>query len=161
MKKILKPFACCLLVILFACSKNDNDPETGDYNLRVSMVIHCGWASCLDSLSIDGNYASLKQNYRANSSTIKVSAVKVLEDKQIESLKTALDWNYFSSLNYNSGDLGADGCDIWLRINRGNQSHAIRFSPTDTIPQLRAFTDQLDSIWSDMGNFPPEMLDNF
>lgn len=161
MKKLIRHISLGILISLSSCSKNTNEPEGADYNLELSMGIHCGWDLRQDSISIAADSASLHQNYRVDSNTIKLSASKSLGVQQIKSLKAALDWNYFSALNYNSGDLGSDGCDIWLRIKRGGQSHEIRFSPSDTIPQLRALTDQLDSIWSEMGDFPPEMLDNF
>ena len=159
-----KTFTLCtsLLVLLFiaSCSKS-KDESTAQAKLKITMGIHCGWNLRLDSLNVDEKFVALRQNYFTNGQTIKVSSNKVLENSRLQSLENALDWGYFSSLNYNSGDLGSDGCDIWLRVNKGSQSHEIRFSPNDTIPQLRAFTDQLDSLWSTMGSFPSDMLDNF
>jgi len=161
MKKTISLCASFLLLLLIAsCSKSEDEPSA-QANLKITMGIHCGWNLRLDSLSVDANYASLRQNYNSNGQTIKLTNLNLIGNNQVKSLENALDWAYFSSLNYNSGELGSDGCDIWLRVNRDGQSHEIRFSPDDTIPQLRAFTDQLDSIWSEMGNFPPEMLDNF
>jgi hypothetical protein len=155
-----------LLVIssLFgACTKKDSGEDNNNTNLKITMGVHCGWGLRFDSLSIENNNADLVQKFTdpTLNATISIVSQESLTTSEINALKAALDWNYFSSLNYNSGNLGSDGCDIWLKIDNGTQKHEIRFGLADTIPQLRPLTDQLDSLWSRMGEFPPDMLDNF
>jgi hypothetical protein len=152
-----------LLVLITACSKENAEETNESQVLKINMGIHCGWGLRLDSLTIMSNQAHLIQNFRSDpfSVFISVDSVKSLSNSQVNDLVAALDWNYFQSLNYNSGTVSSDGCDIWLKIEQGGQKHAIRFSPADTIPQLRKLSDQLDSIWVNMGYSPDDLLKNF
>jgi len=159
------PLLSLLLIIMLlgACSKKDTGEDTSSTNFKITMGVQCGWGSRLDSLSIGVNQAHLIQNFYTtpNNLLVVINSKQSLNTSEVNALKAAIDWNYFSSLNYNSGDLASDGCDVWLKIENGNQKHAIRFSFADTIPQLRPLTNQLDSIWSRMGDLPADMFDNF
>jgi hypothetical protein len=152
-----------LLALITACSKENLEDTSESQVLKVNMGIQCGWGLRLDSLTIIGSQAHLIQNFRSGpfSAFTAVDSTKVLSNSQVDDLVAALDWNYFKSLNYNSGTVASDGCDIWLEIEQGGQKHAIRFSPADTIPQLRSLSNQLDSIWVNMGYAPDDLLKNF
>ena len=156
----------CFIIIgslLISCSKKEENPSVNSASLKFTMGVHCGWGLRFDSLTVDANQAHLVQDFwDASSNTrIAVDSKQSISSTEVDALESALDWNHFSSLNYNSGNLPVDGCDIWLTIENGSLKHQIVFDKADTIPQLRILTDQLDSIWSRLGVFPEGMLDNF
>lgn len=156
----------CFIIIgslLISCTIEEETPGVNSANLKFTMGVHCGWGLRFDSLTVDANQAHLVQDFwNASSNTrIAVDSKQSISSTEVDALKSALDWNYFSSLNYTSGNLPADGCDIWLTIENGSLKHQIVFDMADTISQLRLLTDQLDSIWSRLGVFPQGMLDNF
>jgi hypothetical protein len=149
--------------LIISCGKKEETPTFSSAHLKFTMGVHCGWGLRFDSLTVDANQAHLVQDFWSASSNtrIAVESKQSLSTTEVDALKSVLDWNYFSSLNYNSGNLPVDGCDIWLTIENGSLKHQIIFDLSDTIPQLRPLTDQLDSIWSRLGVFPDGMLDNF
>lgn len=162
MKKIVAFSFSCLLVFC-QCSKEEEGQVDTAKELKIVMGIQCGWGLRNDSLSIEASQVRLVQYFRNDpfTSYTAIDSVSQISAQQLKDLNSALDWNYFKSLNYNSGGLGYDGCDIWLKISKDGAQHEIRFDVLDTIPQLRQFSNQLDSLWSSMGYFPKDMLDNF
>tara|TARA_R110002050_G_scaffold917_4_gene6589 strand:+ start:14023 stop:14514 length:492 start_codon:yes stop_codon:yes gene_type:complete len=148
---------------LVTCTKKEETPDSNPPNLKFTMGAQCGWGLRFDSLTVDAYQAHLVQDFwsATTNANIVVNSKRTISTTEFNNLESALDWNYFKSLNYNSGNLPVDGCDIWLTIENGGLRHQIRFSMADTIPRLRPLTDQLDSIWSGLGVFPSDMLDNF
>ncbi len=144
------------VISVTSCSKEEEDAE-----LKITMGVHCGWGLRQDSISLNSTNVILRQNYWVNNQTISLQNIKSISPAKVSSIENSINWPYFKSLNYNSGNLGSDGCDIWLRISKDGSSHEIRFSPDDTIRSLRPLTDQLDSLWSKMGSYPTDLLDNF
>ncbi len=61
----------------------------------------------------------------------------------------------FKNINYNQGGLGFDGCDIELAIRKDSSFHRILYQETDPLNGIDNFIFQLDSIWNEIGKYPP------
>ena len=138
-----------LTVIVFSawsCSESKEDElESSDFVIRTGTV--CGWCAQNDTLTIDGNdvrYVNFTQCSTINPS---VSKTGQLETTTLELLLSKLDYTEFKKLDLNSYNVCFDGCDDWISIKNGAETHTIRFSRNDPKLQfVKSFVDQLNAI---------------
>jgi len=77
------------------------------------------------------------------------------KNREIETAKTDwdqliefLDKEEFQKIEINSCNVCADGCDTWITLNDGGNSHTIRFGSNDSlaIAEIQPFVDKLKEI---------------
>lgn len=142
MKKIL--WLCIVVFAIGACTKSIIDTQKSDFVVTTGTV--CGWCSQNDTLTIDGNkirYVNFKQCNNTNPS---VSKTGMLDQSSLEKL-SLVDFEAFKMIELNSCNVCFDGCDDWITIKNGSETHTIRFSRNDPkLQPVKAFVDQLSAI---------------
>jgi hypothetical protein len=106
----------------------------------------CGWCAVNDTLIIKGNsvryvnYWDCMVNHSfGNSNEIKPS--------ELNDLLASLDFSTFTKLELNTCNLCVDGCDDWVFIEYGTDSHYIRFGKDDPeVQPIKSFIDELYMI---------------
>ena len=137
MRKSILP---ALFIIWFstACEDDKNDSR----GLVIMTGIACGWCSSPDSLAV----TSLKTTYELIGACGEPSK-SIIEHTQSEvwkELRASLNWNDFKAIDVNTCALCADGCDTWIRIQNGAESHYIRF--TNSSPEIEPINEFVDKL---------------
>lgn len=107
--------------------------------------IACGWCSSPDSLAV----TSLNTSYEFKGACGEPdkSITERTQSEVWKDLRTSLNWNDFKAIDVNTCALCADGCDTWIRIQNGAESHYIRFTDSSTeIEPIRGFVDKLKAL---------------
>jgi hypothetical protein len=139
--------AALVFGVLFSCSYDtveDNNENSGVV-IKTGMV--CGWCSRNDTLTIREN--SVRYVNYANCSTVNPTIQKTgqITTSDLTTLLADLDFAELKKLDLNSCNVCVDGCDSWLLVDYGSESHYIRFGGTESeLQPIQAFLDQLNLI---------------
>jgi hypothetical protein len=133
---------CCFISFFgSSCEDDKNDSR----NLIIFTGKECGWCGGADSLAI----TSLKSVYEF-SSCDKAKDKEITEITRREEWKdllSSLNWNDFKKVNVNTCALCADGCDTWIVVKNGSDSHRIKFTPSShEIEPIIIFVEKLRAI---------------
>jgi len=110
------------------------------------MCSICGWCAGGDSLLVTQE----KTHYESNT-----ECGKITKNREIETAET--DWNEliklldkeeFQKIDLNTCNVCGDGCDTWITLNDGGNTHTIRFGDNDSlaIAEIQPFVDKLKEI---------------
>jgi hypothetical protein len=140
----MRPLIVSIFVIScfgLACQDDKDDSR----KLIIMTGKLCGWCSGGDSLAI----SSLKSVYEFTGACGEPDK-SIIENTPVEQwrdLRTSLNWNDFKKVNVNTCALCVDGCDTWIRINNGSETHYIRFteSSPETEP-ISIFVEKLKAL---------------
>ena len=141
---MMRPLILSIFVIsCFGVSCQDDKDDSRKLFIMTGKL--CGWCSGGDSLAI----ASLKSVYEFTGACGEPDK-SIIENTQVEQwrdLRTSLNWNDFKNVNVNTCAVCADGCDTWIRIHNGSESHYIRFteSSPETEP-ISIFVEKLKTL---------------
>ncbi len=134
------------LMLLFSCAY-----DTIDKNSSSGIVIKtgtvCGWCSRNDTLTIHGN--SVRYVNYINCSTVNPEIQKSgqITTDDLENLLSKLDFEKLKDVELNTCNVCADGCDSWLFVDNGTESHYIRFGGSEAeLQPVQAFFYQLNLI---------------
>ena len=140
MKKSILP-ALFIILLSAACDDDKNDSR----GLVIMTGLVCGWCSSPDSLAV----SSLKSSYELKGACGEPSK-SITEHTKSEvwkELRASLNWNDFKAIDVNTCALCADGCDTWIRIQNGAESHYIRFTNSSPeIEPIAVFVDKLNAL---------------
>jgi hypothetical protein len=144
MSKVL--FLIALVFVVWSCSEvKEDELEQSDLVIKTGTV--CGWCSQNDTLIISGKtfrYVNFIQCSNTNPSVKKTGQLATTET---ELLLNELDFQEFKKLDLNSCNVCFDGCDDWISIKNGAETHTIRFSRNDPkLQPIKSFVDQLSAI---------------
>lgn len=133
--------ALIIICITTACDDDKNDSR----GLVIMTGIACGWCSSPDSLAVTAqkSFYELKGVCgEPNKSITEQTRTEVWRE-----LRASLKWDDFKAIDVNTCALCADGCDTWIRIQNGAESHYIRF--TDSSPEIEpiaVFVNKLKAL---------------
>ncbi len=138
-----------LTVIVFSawsCSESKEDElESSDFVIKTGTV--CGWCAQNDTLTIDGKDVRYVNFTQCSTTNPSVSKTGRLETAALELLLSTLDYPEFKKLDLNSCNVCVDGCDDWISIKNGAETHTIRFDLNDPkLQSVKSFVDQLNAI---------------
>jgi hypothetical protein len=131
----------------FACS-NDKEPlveKAGKTGLIIKTGTICGWCTVNDTLTIQENTVRYV-NYTGCSTNTKFENIGEIKTSELNTLLTKLDFEEFKKLNLNSCDVCVDGCDEWIFVDNGSESHYIRFVNGE--PKLNAIQSFVDELYT-------------
>jgi len=140
------------VVLLTACDKDQTvckePPSTDDAIIFKSGVI-CGWCAANDTVVIAKNSASVKAVRQCDS-----LAFYTLEndDSYYQPLISKLSLQEFLSIQLNSCEVCADGCDHWISIQNNDTTHLIRYGFKDSaaiapiLPLIQEMDEQAKSL---------------
>lgn len=124
-----------------ACEDDKNDSR----KLLIMTGKVCGWCGGSDSLAINSH--NLVYEFRGECGSPDKSIAEVTQSEEWRELRSALNWEAFKKIDVNTCALCADGCDTWIRIQNGVESHYIRFteSSSETEP-ISIFAEKLKAL---------------
>jgi hypothetical protein len=132
-----------MLLLLWAISCNKDKEISG---LTIVGGSACGWCGGTDSVIISES----RLNYRFMNPCDHHAYSKVshLEKSEWDKLTGSIDFDVFNSIRLNTCNVCFDGCDNWITIRKGSNSHTIRFGYGDSIAlqPIRSFVDKVDSL---------------
>jgi hypothetical protein len=84
---------------------------------------------------------------QCNTTNPSVKKTGEIDQESLNQLKASLDFAEFKKLDMNSCNVCVDGCDDWITIKNGVESHTIRFSRNDPkLQPIKAFVESLSSL---------------
>jgi hypothetical protein len=135
-----------LILLCFSCSeKSQDDLAKSDILIQTGTI--CGWCTLNDTLTINGSIVSYVNYNNCAASVPSVEKSGKLEPTELKNLLDELDITEFNKLDLNSCNICFDGCDDWITLKDGTNTHTIRFSRNDSkLLPFRNFIDQLIEI---------------
>ena len=136
-----------LLLFLFtSCNENRNELDLKTGKVEISMCSICGWCAGGDSLLItqERTYYELNKQCGEITKNREIATTK----KDWDELIDLLDKDEFQKININTCNVCVDGCDTWITLNDGGNSHTIRFGYNDSlvIAEIQPFVNKLKEI---------------
>lgn len=130
-----------IICIFTACDDDRNDSR----GLVIMTGIACGWCSSPDSLAVTAQksiYELKGACGEPNRSIVEHTQTEVWRD-----LRASLKWDDFKAIDVNTCALCADGCDTWIRVQNGAESHYIRFTNSSPeIETIAVFVNKLKAL---------------
>lgn len=140
-------FAILVILLAVACQEDQLGTEKLQSNMVIKTGTICGWCSLNDTLTVSGNSLRYVNYIQCNNSMPAVEKNGQITTLEFEALLSKLDFNEFKKLNLNSCNVCFDGCDDWIYIDNGSESHYIRFTRNDPkLQPVQEFVDQLNAI---------------
>ncbi len=146
MKKIL--FWGVLIFAAWSCSESKEEVlESSDLVIKTGTV--CGWCSQNDTLIISGKSYRYVNFVQCSTENPSVKNSGTLETSETQALLKVLDFQEFKKLELNSCNVCVDGCDDWISIKNGAETHTIRFGRNDSgLQPVKALVDELNTLKS-------------
>jgi hypothetical protein len=137
-----------LLSIALTCSR-EKESLFKDRAITITEGTACGWCAGSDSVILSEDQLLYRFMNPCNHNAY--SKVTHMDRAAWESLISKLDMDKFEAIDINTCYVCVDGCDTWITIKNGSDSHTIRFGIQDSlaIENIRPFVEQLDSIRTD------------
>lgn len=114
-----------IVIVLFSGASCDDD-ENDSQSLIIMTGKACGWCAGADSLMITNH--KIRYGFSGVCGKPNKSITEKTQPKEWRELRASLNWDEFKNVNVNTCALCADGCDTWIRIQNGADSHYIRFT---------------------------------
>lgn len=146
MRKVL--FLIFVVFAIWACSESTNEVlESSDLVIITGTV--CGWCSKNDTLIISGKSFRYVNYTQCSTSNPSVRKTGRLATEEAETLLNMLDFQEFKKLDLNSCNVCFDGCDDWITVIKGSETHSIRFATNESkLQSIKAFVDKLNALKS-------------
>jgi hypothetical protein len=138
------PFFVLILLCSSCTDKTFDDSSKSDLVIKTGTV--CGWCTVNDTLTINGNNIRYVNYTNCSSASSSVNKTGRLETSELEDLLAKLDVPEFKKLDLNSCNVCFDGCDDWITLTSGTDSHTIRFSRDSKLIPIQDFVDKLNAI---------------
>lgn len=145
MKKIL--IAATIIVLALACQDEQLIAEKSSSDLIIKTGTICGWCSMNDTLSINGNVVRYVNYTQCDNSKPAVEKIEEISSAEVDSLLSLLNFDEFKKIDLNTCNVCFDGCDTWIFIKKGTETHQIRFTGNETqLQPIRTFVDRLNAM---------------
>lgn len=136
-----------VILLALACQDEQTIKPKVHADIVIKTGVICGWCSKNDTLSISDNSVRYVNYTQCNNINPAVEKTAELSDSELNSLLSSLDFNEFKKINLNTCNVCVDGCDTWISINKGSESHMIRFTGNESeLQPVRTFMDQLNAL---------------
>lgn len=136
-----------ILVLCFIFGFSCDEGEEGNcplksLDIKTGQVCGCGGSDSLSITEIKANYTFANP---CDATQNEVSETATNQEKWNE-LLAAFNWDDFTTVNVNTCNLCADGCDTWIIIQKDDMIHHIRFGDNSPeIEPIRDFIEKLDA----------------
>lgn len=145
---MIRIFICTLVVIFaFACQDEQLVSKRNSSDLTIKTGTICGWCSRNDTLTINENSVRYVNYTQCNNSKPSIDKTGKIASSELDSLLMMLDFEEFKKIELNSCNVCFDGCDTWIEIHQGEESHYIRFSGNETdLEPVKGFIVRLNAL---------------
>ena len=142
------------LIVIFGISSCKEDQIVAE-KFQAKGVIKsgtiCGWCSLNDTLTISTNSLRYVNYTQCDNSRPAQEKIGQITPSEFENLLSNLDFEEFKKLDLNSCNVCFDGCDDWIFIDTGSESHYIRLTRNDPkLEPIQEFIDQINGIKSQL-----------
>ena len=145
LKNIL--LAAMVVILALSCQDEQYVMEKDQSGIIIQSGTICGWCSLNDTLTISGTFTRYVNYTQCNNNQPTVEKMKQIAASEVDSLWTLLDFAELKKIDLNTCNICFDGCDDWLYVNNGKDSHYIRFTRNDPkLQPIQAFLDRLNAI---------------
>lgn len=142
-------FAVTLVWVLFSCTYDTLEETRTKSGIVIKTGTVCGWCARNDTLSITGNWVRYVNYVNCNAANPAVQKFGEISQTDFENLVKLLDFNSLEKIDLNTCNVCVDGCDTWLLVEKGTESHYIKFGGTESeLQPIQAFIDRLNQIKS-------------
>jgi hypothetical protein len=132
-----------LILLFFGASCDDDTNDSRSIIIMTGKA--CGWCAGADSLMISND--KIRYEFSGVCGKPNKSITENTQPEEWRELRASLNWDEFKKVNVNTCALCADGCDTWIRILNGGDSHYIRFtSSSPEIEPIKVFVDKLKAL---------------
>jgi hypothetical protein len=110
----------------------------------------CGWCAGEEFITITSSEINYERKIpcgEGKGTTKKSSSISSSEWNKIIS---SFNMKEFKTLEYNSCNVCVDGCDEIIRITENNNTHEIRYSPSDKIQETENLRHYLSEVMEKM-----------
>jgi hypothetical protein len=145
-------FLSLTFITITGCFKFNDNPNVDPGPIKLSAGFACGWGSGEDSLVIYTSAIKYMYWVPAQSREPKINMTKEISGATLDSILRTIDYAAFQKLNYNTCNICVDGCDEWITVYKGSESHRIRYSKGLKISSISALQDKLAEIRKEFGN---------
>lgn len=156
MKQFLALLSC--VILLGACEKEASSErcyiDPAKYDLVIKTGTMCGWCGGQDSMII--TYERTNYGWDDPCGDKDIFKSEKTDSTAFLHLLQLLDFETFKSIEVNSCNVCADGCDDWIQIKLNGQSHYIRYGYADTaiVDPIKPFIQKLEEIKSAYTSHP-------
>ncbi|HLN74852.1 MAG: hypothetical protein ACM3O8_05310 [Methylococcaceae bacterium] len=145
MKRIL--IIAALVIFALSCQEEQLASEKSSSDLMIKTGTICGWCSKNDTLSIIGNSVRYVNYTQCDNSNPVIMKTGEIDAQVLDSLLLFLDYDAFKKIALNSCNICFDGCDNWIEIHTGEESHYIRFIGNEpNLNPIKEFIERLNAI---------------
>ncbi len=138
-------------IITFSCVNHDEKKPVLLDGITIKIGQRCGWCAGYDSLIL--TKAESNYGYHPACAGKDKNEHEQTDANRWNALLDKLDFNTFKSINVNTCNLCADGCDTWISIQKDDDIHTIQFGYTSPeIQSIKSFIDALDAWRKDLKN---------
>jgi len=133
---------------VWSCSESKEfQLEKSDLVIKTGTI--CGWCSKNDTLIISGKSFRYVNYIQCSATNPSVSKTGQIAPEEVETLSNKLDFQEFEKLDLNSCNVCFDGCDDWITVTKGSETHSIRFAANEPkLQSIKAFVDELNAVKS-------------
>lgn len=136
-----------ILIMLFSCTYDTLEDKNRSSSVVIKTGTLCGWCTKNDTLTISGNMVRYVNYADCSNFSPTVSKTGTLIGTELDALLASLNFSEFEKLDLNSCNICFDGCDDWIQVIDGVESHYIRYGGSETeLQPIKDFVNQLNSI---------------
>lgn len=136
-----------IIILFFSCTYDTFEDKDSNSALVIKTGTVCGWCTVNDTLTISGNTVRYVDYANCSATNPSVQKTGTLNDSELEMLISKFSFSEFQKLGLNSCNVCFDGCDDWIQVTYGTESHHIRYGGSETeLQPIKAFIDQISQI---------------
>ncbi|MFV0605949.1 MAG: hypothetical protein ACK5NK_08930 [Niabella sp.] len=138
---------CFILLAGISCQKGSSLQSIHTDGLEISMNTACGWCAPGDSMHINKTATSYTY-YASSCNRVGSPNIQTTNQNDWKELIAALDITAFNNIDLNACGVCYDGCEEWVTIRQGNNSHTIRYDNINNVvlDPIRPFLKKLRAI---------------
>lgn len=126
MKKIF--YTLLILASLLSC----DDDVLFQNEITISSGYICGWCTGADSLVINIEKTHYS-NFTSCSDNPDISITENTAKNKWDELLQCLDFEKFKKIELDECNFCADGCDMWISVTKGLETHKITYGYDDSL----------------------------
>lgn len=142
-----KPFVLIFLLFISCLTPNEQDNSINS-TLTVEYNRSCGWCGGSQYLTINGKVANY--NFPAICDMEAKHSEKILSNEELKQLQLAELVKLVRNIESNDCGVCVDGCDESISYTEKEESHSIRFTSTDSIPEIENYLAKLRNLMIEM-----------
>lgn len=133
-------FQFCSVLILLSCVSCTEGDNVTNQDIQIEFGIECGWCGGKKFIVINQSEIAYQRIIPCGEMEGTYKSKRALSTNEWLEIERNLDYEVFKSLNYNSCNVCADGCDEIIRITEKEIVHEIRYTPSQDIKGLEELT---------------------